>query len=293
MEVNSNTLAGLVAGAGLGAAAACYVLRRPYRPPAVWKYVPAGGKWGSVNKPTAGAQKQAELPVGKHPLQLYSLATPNGQKVTIMLEELGVEYDAHKIMINGDQFGSGFVALNPNSKIPALADHSISPQRVFESGAILLYLAEKHGKFLPRDPRMRQECLCWLFWQMASAPYIGGGFGHFFTYAPTKIEYGINRFAMEAKRQLDLLDKHLATNKYMCGDEYTIADMAIWPWYGGIMLGRLYPGSAEFLAVAEYKNLMRWAREIDERPAVKRGRIVNSQKLPERHSVRDFDGIEL
>lgn len=238
--------------------------------------------------------------MGKHPLQLYSLATPNGQKVTILLEELlalghtGAEYDAWLIKIgDGDQFGSGFVGVNPNSKIPALMDHSgATPIRVFESGAILQYLAEKFGAFFPTEPTARAECLSWLFWQMGSAPYLGGGFGHFYAYAPSKMEYPINRFAMEAKRQLDVLDKRLAVSEYIAGDEYTIADIAIWPWYGGLVKGRLY-GAAEFLSVHEYKHVLRWADAIDARPAVQRGRRVNrasgDDQLAERHDARDLD----
>ncbi len=275
-----------------------------YTPPRVWTWDKAnGGAFANINRPIAGPTHDKELPVGRHPLQLYSLATPNGQKVTIMLEELlaaghgGAEYDAWLIRIgDGDQFSSGFVAANPNSKIPALVDHSISPpRRVFESGAILLYLAEKFGAFLPADPAKHTETLSWLFWQMASAPLLGGGFGHFFAYAPEKYEYPINRYAMEAKRQLDVLDRHLSENEYMAGDEYTIADIAIWPWYGGIVLNRTYEGAAEFLDGASYKNLNRWARQIDERPAVKRGRIVNKtsgpleEQLHERHDASDFE----
>jgi GST-like protein len=274
-----------------------------YTPPKVWKWdTENGGEWAALNRPTAGAQHEKELPRGKHPHQLYSLATPNGVKVTIMFEELlalGIEeaeYDAWLIRIrDGDQFGSGFVEINPNSKIPAMLDMSTpTPTRVFESGAILLYLAEKFGAFLPKDPSARAECFSWLFWQMGSAPYLGGGFGHFYAYAPEKWEYPINRFAMEAKRQLDVLDRHLADNRFMAGDEYTIADMAIWPWYGGLVLGRLY-NAAEFLDVASYKNVNRWAKEIDAREPVKRGRMVNktwgdpSEQLRERHDASDFD----
>jgi len=274
-----------------------------YTPPDVWTWdSESGGRFASINRPIAGATHDKELAVGKHPLQLYSLATPNGVKVTILLEELlalgisDTEYDAWLIRINdGDQFGSGFVDINPNSKIPALADHSTSPPtRVFESGAILLYLAEKFGAFLPSDPANRAECLSWLFWQMGSAPYLGGGFGHFYAYAPEKWEYPINRFAMEAKRQLDVLDRRLATNEFICGDEYTIADMAIWAWYGQLCLARLY-SAGEFLDVASYKNVVRWAEQIDARPAVKRGMMVNrafgdlDKQLHERHDAADFD----
>ena len=274
-----------------------------YTPPKVWTWTPGnGGQFANINKPTAGATHDKDLPVGKHPFQLYSLATPNGVKVTVMFEELlaaghkGAEYDAWLIRINeGDQFGSGFVSVNPNSKIPALMDHSgDTPQRVFESGAILLYLAEKFGAFLPTDHAARTECLSWLFWQMGSAPYLGGGFGHFYAYAPEKIEYCIDRFAMEAKRQLDVLDKHLAAHAFMAGDEYTIADMAIWAWYGQLVLGRLY-NAAEFLDVASYGHVLAWAEKIDARPAVKRGRMVNRAfgepelQLHERHDASDFD----
>ncbi|AVJ22321.1 glutathione-dependent disulfide-bond oxidoreductase [Pseudomonas sp. MF6751] len=272
-----------------------------YVPAKVWTWdAESGGTFASINRPIAGATHEKPLPVGKHPLQLYSLATPNGQKVTILLEELlalghsGAEYDAWLIKIgDGDQFGSGFVAVNPNSKIPALMDHSgATPIRVFESGAILQYLAEKFGAFLPTQPAARAECLSWLFWQMGSAPYLGGGFGHFYAYAPSKMEYPINRFAMETKRQLDVLDKRLAVSQYIAGDEYTIADIAIWPWYGGLVKGRLY-GAAEFLSVHEYKHVMRWADAIDARPAVQRGRRVNrvsgDDQLPERHSASDLD----
>src|SRR5438309_9328926 len=274
-----------------------------YVPPKVWKWEqPSGGRYGNINRPVAGPTHDKDLPVGRHPLQLYSLATPNGQKVTIMLEELlalghtGAEYDAWLIRIgDGDQFGSGFVAVNPNSKIPALMDRSgPRPIRVFESGAILLYLAEKFGAFLPTEASERAECLSWLFWQMGSAPYLGGGFGHFYAYAPTKIEYAIDRFAMETKRQLDVLDRRLGETEYVAGGDYTIADIAVWPWYGGLAKGVLY-GSAEFLAVHEYKNVNRWADEIGARPAVKRGRIVNrlqgdpAQQLHERHDASDFE----
>ncbi len=274
-----------------------------YVPPKVWTWeTESGGTFASINRPIAGATHDKELPIGKHPLQLYSLATPNGQKVTILLEELlalghsGAEYDAWLIKIgDGDQFGSGFVGVNPNSKIPALMDHSgPTPIRVFESGAILHYLAEKFGAFFPTEPAARSECLSWLFWQMGSAPYLGGGFGHFYAYAPSKMEYPINRFAMEAKRQLDVLDKRLAVSEYIAGDEYTIADIAIWPWYGGLVKGRLY-GAAEFLSVHEYKHVQRWADAIDARPAVQRGRRVNrvsgepQEQLAERHDASDLD----
>jgi GST-like protein len=274
-----------------------------YTPPKVWKWESeSGGKFASTNRPIAGATHDKDLPVGEHPFQLYSLATPNGVKVTVMFEELleaghkTAEYDAWLIDISeGDQFGSGFVEVNPNSKIPALMDHSgDAPQRVFESGAILLYLAEKFGAFLPQDPARRTEALSWLFWQMGSAPYLGGGFGHFYAYAPEKFEYPINRFAMETKRQLDVMDKHLAEHEYFA-DEYSIADMAIWSWYGQLVLGRLY-SAAEFLDVSSYKNVMRWAEAIDARPAVTRGRMVNrafgddlSMQLHERHDASDFD----
>lgn len=274
-----------------------------YSPPKVWRWEEAsGGTFASINRPVAGATHEKALPVGKHPLQLYSLATPNGIKVTVMLEELlargftGAEYDAWLIRITGgDQFGSGFVEINPNSKIPALVDHSVSPpRRVFESGSILLYLAEKFGAFLPSDPDKRTQALNWLFWQMGSAPFLGGGFGHFYAYAPVKIEYAINRFAMEAKRQLDVLDRHLALHEFMAGDEYSIADMAIWPWYGGVVLNEVY-GVAEFLDGPFYVHLMRWTNAIAERPAVKRGKMVNrtfgdpAGQLRERHDASDFD----
>ena len=278
-----------------------------YTPPKVWAWTKAnGGRFANINRPIAGPTHDKELPVGKHPMQLYSLGTPNGQKVTIMLEELlalghkGAEYDAWLIKIGeGDQFGSGFVAANPNSTIPALVDRSGAlngtggPIRVFESGAILVWLAEKFGAFLPKDGEARAECLSWLFWQMGSAPYLGGGFGHFYAYAPTKIEYAIDRFAMETKRQLDVLERRLGESKYLAGDDYTIADIAVWP-YGGLAKGLLY-GSAEFLAVHEYKNVNRWADAIGARPAVKRGRIVNrlqgdpAQQLRERHDASDFE----
>ncbi|HLG49176.1 MAG TPA: glutathione-dependent disulfide-bond oxidoreductase [Reyranella sp.] len=274
-----------------------------YTPPKVWTWNKAnGGRFANINRPIAGPTHDKELPVGKHPLQLYSLGTPNGQKVTIMLEELlalgkkGAEYDAWLIKIGeGEQFGSGFVAVNPNSKIPALVDRSgPKPIRVFESGAILVWLAEKFGAFLPKEGEARAECLSWLFWQMGSAPYLGGGFGHFYAYAPTKIEYAIDRFAMETKRQLDVLDRRLGESRFLGGNDYTIADIAVWPWYGGLAKGLLY-GAKEFLAVHEYKNVNRWADEIGARPAVKRGRIVNrlqgepSQQLHERHDASDFE----
>jgi len=276
---------------------------KEYTPPEVWQWNKEnGGEFANINRPIAGPTHEKELPVGKHPLQLYSLATPNGVKVTIMLEELlalghgEAEYDAWLIRIGqGDQFASGFVAANPNSKIPALMDHSTpTPTRVFESGAILLYLAEKFGAFLPDDPAKRTECLSWLFWQMGSAPYLGGGFGHFYTYAPVKIEYCIDRFTMEVKRQLDVLDRHLADHRFMAGDTYTIADMAIWPWYGSLVLNRVYE-AAKFLQAETYTHVNRWANEIDQRQAVKRGRIVNkvwgelAEQLHERHDASDFD----
>ena len=274
-----------------------------YVPPKVWTWAqPNGGAFANINRPIAGPTHDKALPVGRHPLQLYSLGTPNGVKVTILLEELlalghaGAEYDAWLINIrNGDQFGSGFVDVNPNSKIPALLDHSgPKPVRVFESGSILLYLAEKFGAFLPKDLASRTETLNWLFWQMGSAPYLGGGFGHFYAYAPFKIEYAIDRFAMEVKRELDVLDRHLSDNEYLAGGEYTIADMAVFPWYGGLARGWLY-GASEFLSVEEYKHVQRWADLIYSRPAVKRGRMVNritgepSEQLPERHDATDFD----
>jgi GST-like protein len=274
-----------------------------YTPPKVWAWnKPSGGHFASINRPIAGATHEKELPVGKHPLQLYSLGTPNGQKVTIMLEELlalghkGAEYDAWPIKIgDGQQFGSGFVAANPNSKIPALVDRSSpKPIRVFESGAILMWLAEKFGTFLPKEGEARAECLSWLFWQMGSAPYLGGGFGHFYAYAPAKFEYAIDRFAMETKRQLDVLDRRLAESRFLGGAEYTIADIAVWPWYGGLAKGLLY-GAGEFLSVQEYKNVQRWADEIGARPAVRRGRIVNrfqgdpATQLHERHDASDFE----
>jgi GST-like protein len=274
-----------------------------YTPPKVWTWdKPNGGAFANINRPVAGPTHEKELPVGRHPLQLYSLATPNGVKVTVMLEELlaaghtGAEYDAWLIKITeGDQFGSGFVKVNPNSKIPALMDRSgKEPVRVFESGAILLYLADKFGAFLPKDPKARTEALSWLFWQMGAAPLLGGGFGHFYSYAPTKIEYAINRFAMETKRQLDVLDRRLAETEYLAGSEYTIADIAVWPWYGALVKGTVY-GAGEFLSVQEYKNVQRWADAIGQRPAVKRGRMVNrtfgdlSEQLHERHDASDFD----
>jgi GST-like protein len=272
-----------------------------YVPPAVWTWQQGnGGEFANINRPTSGATHEKELPVGQHPFQLYSLATPNGQKVTIMFEELlaaghtGAEYDSWLINITkGDQFGSGFVAINPNSKIPALVDRSgATPIRVFESGAILLYLAEKFHAFLPADHVTRTECLSWLFWQMGAAPYVGGGFGHFYAYAPTKIQYAIDRFAMETKRQLDVLDKRLATSEYLAGDTYTIADIAVWPWYGGLVRGQIYK-AAEFLSVHEYRHLTRWASAVAARPAVKRGVIVNrtygEKQLPERHAAADID----
>ena len=273
-----------------------------YVPPKVWTWnKPSGGQFASINRPIAGPTHERALPRGRHPLQLYSLATPNGVKVGVMLEELlaaghaGAEYDAWLIRIGeGDQFGSGFVEVNPNSKIPALVDCSgPQPVRVFESGAILLYLAEKFGAFVPTDPAKRAECLSWLFWQMGSAPYLGGGFGHFYAYAPEKFEYAINRFAMEAKRQMDVLDRRLAESPYVAGDEYTIADIAIWPWYGNLARGLLYD-AGEFLQVSDYTHVLRWANEIAERPAVKRGRMVNrvngplEEQLHERHDASDF-----
>ena len=274
-----------------------------YTPPKIWTWTKSsGGKFANINRPIAGPTHDKDLPVGRHPLQLYSLATPNGVKVTVMLEELlalghgGAEYDAWLIRINeGDQFGSGFVAANPNSKIPALVDRSgTTPIRVFESGAILMYLAEKFGAFLPTDRHTRAECMSWLFWQMGSAPYLGGGFGHFYAYAPTKIEYAIDRFAMEVKRQLDVLDRRLAQSPYLAGNDYTIADMAVWPWYGALAKGLLY-GGGEFLQVQEYTNVQRWTDQIAQRPAVKRGRMVNrtwgepASQLRERHEASDFD----
>jgi GST-like protein len=274
-----------------------------YTPPKVWTWnKPNGGQFASTNRPIAGATHEKDLPVGKHPFQLYSLATPNGQKVTIMFEELlaaghkGAEYDAWPVKLDGSQFGSGFVKVNPNSKIPALLDRSgAKPVRVFESGSILLHLAEKFGAFLPKEGAARTEALNWLFWQMGSAPYLGGGFGHFFSYAPTKIEYAIDRFAMEVKRQLDVLDRQLAEREYIAGDSYTIADIAILPWYGGIAKGYSYTGSDVFLSTHEYKHLNRWADALFARPAVKRGRMVNKfsgeprEQLHERHDAGDFD----
>ena len=274
-----------------------------YQPPSVWEWDKEnGGVFSKINRPTAGATYEKVLPIGDNPLQLYSLATPNGVKVTIMLEELlalghsGAEYDAWLCRIrDGEQFSSGFVEINPNSKIPALLDRSVEgSQRVFESGAILLYLAEKFGAFIPEDPFEKTECMSWLFWQMASAPYLGGGFGHFYAYAPAKFEYPINRFAMETKRQLDLLDQRLSKNQFIAGSEYTIADMAIWSWYGQLALGRLY-NAAEFLDVESYTNLMDWTKKIDARNTVQRGRMVNrvngelSSQLHERHQASDFD----
>jgi len=274
-----------------------------YTPPAVWTWDQAnGGRFANINRPVAGATHEQELPVGLHPLQLYSLGTPNGQKVTILLEELlalghsGSEYDAWLINIGeGQQFGSGFVSINPNSKIPALLDRSTpEPTRVFESGAILMYLAEKFNAFLPREGAARAECLSWLFWQMGSAPFVGGGFGHFYAYAPFKIEYAINRYAMETKRQMDVLNQLLAQRRYVCGDDYTVADMAIWPWYGGMAKGLLY-NAKEFLQVHEYTHVVRWADELAARPAVQRGRRVNkvsgdpALQLRERHHASDFD----
>ncbi|MCL5043360.1 MAG: glutathione-dependent disulfide-bond oxidoreductase [Gammaproteobacteria bacterium] len=273
-----------------------------YQPPKVWTWdADSGGRFANINRPIAGATHEQELPIGEHPFQLYSLATPNGVKVTILFEELlelgytEAEYDAHLIKImEGDQFSSGFVAINPNSKIPALLDLSVTPpQRVFESGAILLYLAEKFGAFVPKDHRGRTECMSWLFWQMGSAPILGGGFGHFYAYAPEKYEYPINRYTMEIKRQLDVLDRHLAEHEYMAGSEYSIADMAIWPWYGALVTNKVYD-AAEFLDAASYTHVQRWTRLIEERPAVQRGRMVNrtwgdpQEQLPERHHASDF-----
>lgn len=277
-----------------------------YTPPAVWTWkTENGGRFANINRPVAGATHEKDLPVGRHPLQLYSLATPNGVKVTVMLEELlalghsGAEYDAWLIRIqDGDQFGSGFVQANPNSKIPALMDHSgNTPVRVFESGAILQYLAEKFGAFLPAGGAARAECLSWLFWQMGSAPFLGGGFGHFYAYAPAKLEYPINRYAMEVKRQLDVLDRHLADHRFLAGDDYTIADMAVWPWYGTLVKGQLYE-AGEFLSVHAYQHVLRWTDEIALRPAVQRGRKVNrtwgepSSQLHERHEAADFETKE-
>ncbi len=275
-----------------------------YTPPEVWTWDrDSGGKFASINRPVAGPTHEAELPVGEHPLQLYSLGTPNGQKVTILLEELlaegieDAEYNAHLIdILEGDQFSTGFVEVNPNSKIPAMMDHSTSPPtRVFESGAILLYLAERFDEFLPADPSRRPECLSWLFWQMGSAPYVGGGFGHFYAYAPSKMEYPINRFTMETKRQLDVLDRRLADHDYVSGEDYTIADMAIWPWYGQLVRGELYDDAARFLDASSYEHLLEWAERIWERPAVKRGSMVNrtwgseERQLRERHDASDFE----
>jgi GST-like protein len=273
-----------------------------YTPPKVWTWNKEnGGQFASINRPIAGPTHDKELPIGRHPMQLYSLATPNGVKVTVMLEELlalghrGAEYDAWLIKIDGNQFGSGFVAVNPNSKIPALMDRSgPTPIRVFESGSILVHLAEKFGALLPTGGQARAECLSWLFWQMGSAPYLGGGFGHFYAYAPTKIEYAIDRFAMEVKRQLDVLNRRLADNEYLAGDQYTIADIAVWPWYGGLAQGLLY-GAGEFLNVQEYTNVQRWTNAIAKRPAAQRGRMVNrtwgepSSQLHERHDASDFE----
>ncbi len=274
-----------------------------YTPPKVWKWESeSGGRFAKINRPIAGATHDKELPVGKHPLQLYSLATPNGVKVTVMLEELlalghmGAEYDAHLINIGeGEQFGSGFVSINPNSKIPALLDHSTEPPtRVFESGAILLYLAEKFGEFLPTEFGPRSECLSWLFWQMGSGPFLGGGFGHFYAYAPVKIQYAIDRYTMEVKRQLDVLDRHLGDHRYMAGEPYSIADMAIWPWYGALVSGVLYD-AGEFIEAQAYTHVQRWTKEIAERPAVRRGRKVNrawgspESQLRERHDASDFE----
>ena len=274
-----------------------------YEPPKVWTWnKESGGRFANINRPIAGPTHEKELPVGRHPLQLYSLATPNGVKVTVMLEELlalghkGAEYDAWLIDISkGDQFGSGFVAVNPNSKIPALMDRSgTEPIRVFESGSILLYLAEKFGAYLPKDLKTRTECLSWLFWQMGSTPFLGGGFGHFYAYAPTKMEYPIDRFAMEAKRQLDVLDRRLADNEYLAGNEYTLADISVWPWYGALAKGLIY-NAGEFLSVQDYKHVLRWTNQIAGRPAVNRGRMVNrtfgepSSQLHERHDASDFE----
>jgi GST-like protein len=274
-----------------------------YEPPQIWQWdTESGGKFASINRPIAGATHQADLPVGKHPLQLYSLATPNGVKVTILLEELlalnikEAEYDAYLIdIMEGNQFGSGFVEINPNSKIPALVDNSGDNKLpIFESGAIMLYLAEKFEVFLPKEASLKAQCLSWLFWQVGSAPYLGGGFGHFYAYAPEKFRYPIERFTMEVKRQLDVLDRHLANNKYMCGDQYTIADMAIWPWYGALVKNKVYE-AAEFLQTQSYKNLVRWTEEIANREAVKRGVMVNrawgelDEQLHERHDASDFE----
>jgi GST-like protein len=277
-----------------------------YVPPKVWTWdQPSGGQFANINRPVSGATHEKPLQVGKHPLQLYSLGTPNGQKVTILLEELlaagraGAEYDAWKIDISqGDQFGSGFVAVNPNSKIPALIDRSTDPEiRIFESGAILIYLAEKFGAFLPTDPAKRTATLSWLMWQMGSAPFLGGGFGHFYVYAPFKIEYAIDRYAMEVKRQFHVLDTHLAEHRYLAGDDYTIADMAVWPWYGNVARGDAYAGAAEFLNTAEYTHFNRWADEVAAREPVQRGRLVNrgsgpeDERVPERHDASDVDAV--
>ena len=279
-----------------------------YTPPEIWTPTESGGRFASINRPTAGAQREAPLPEGEHPLQLHSLATPNGVKVTVMLEELleagfDAEYDAWLVDIGeGEQFGSGFVAINPNSKIPAMLDKKPKgegePIRVFESGSILVYLAEKFGAFLPTDVAGRTETMNWLMWQMGSAPFLGGGFGHFYHYAPEKYEYPINRYAMETKRQLDVLDRRLAENEFVAGADYTIADMAIWPWYGNLALGRAYGDAATFLSTHEYENVMRWARQLDARPPVQRGRAVNRNfgdeerlKVPERHSSADTAGV--
>jgi len=273
-----------------------------YTPPKVWSWnKESGGRFAAINRPIAGPTHEKELPVGRHPLQLYSLATPNGVKVTVMLEELlarghtGAEYDAWLLRIDGGQFGSGFVAINPNSKIPALVDRSgPKPFRVFESGAILIHLAEKFGEFLPTEPAARAETLSWLMWQMGSAPFLGGGFGHFYAYAPEKIEYAIDRYAMEVKRQLDVLDRRLAESEYLAGPDYTIADMAVWPWYGALAKGLVYE-AGEFLSVQDYKHVQRWTDQIAERPAVKRGRMVNrafgdpASQLWERHEASDFE----
>lgn len=277
-----------------------------YVPPRVWTWEPGnGGQFASINRPTSGATHEQALPVGEHPLQLYSLGTPNGVKVTILLEELlaaghaGAEYDAWKIDISkGDQFGSGFVAVNPNSKIPALVDRTTDPEmRVFESGAILFYLAEKFGAFLPTEPRKRAATMSWLMWQMGAAPFLGGGFGHFFAYAPFKMQYPIDRYTMEVKRQLHVLDTHLARHEYIAGDDYTIADMAIWPWYGAVARGEAYKGAAEFLGVDEYADFQRWAAQVGAREPVQRGRLVNrgtgpeDERVPERHSAADIDAV--
>jgi len=278
-------------------------MTKPYEPPEVWTWdAESGGRFANINRPIAGPTHDKDLPVGKHPLQVYSLATPNGVKVTVMLEELlalghsGAEYDAHIINIGeGDQFSSGFVAANPNSKIPAMVDHSTPrPTRVFESGAILVYLADKFGEFLPKEPSLRAECLSWLFWQMGSAPFLGGGFGHFYAYAPEKLEYPINRYAMEVKRQLDVLDRNLAEREFLAGDEYTIADMATWPWYGVLITGDIY-NAQTFLDVQSYTHVKRWAEQIEAREPVQRGRRVNrvwgpeEERVPERHDASDLD----